>query len=130
MSTTVSSILSCNGEDFGVFVMGSLPHELENSAPTLLPGQVIRRTCFDVMQRWQLERGDAWAMLAEQHYGRIVEPNHLERSLDILRRLAEVKDLDAWFERGKVESAAMPDHARQRLLDEWFETAYIEIDGG
>jgi hypothetical protein len=68
-----------------------------------------------------------WSVLSSEHYGRIVEPDHLQRSLDILRTMPPIDEFDGWLKDLEAESAAMPDHARQRLFDEWFAGAYEEI---
>lgn len=70
-------------QDLGFF-SGSLPNGTDNRSPDLLPTSVVRQAYFDWLQ-WH-EDGSAWNELAEEHFGRIVEPDHLERSLDVLRR--------------------------------------------
>ena len=65
----------------------------------------------------------AWAMLASDHYGRMVEPNHLQRSLDILETMGTLESFNDMQEDLQRESAAMSHKARQRLFDEWFATA-------
>jgi hypothetical protein len=119
LSQAVASYLVENGRRHGDWLFGSLPHEVTNHRSDLLPTSVVKQALFDYMQ-WA-ERADpgAWSMLASEHYGRMVEPNHLQRSLDLLETMFSL-DLDEIAE----ESAAMPDHARQRLFDEWFATAY------
>jgi hypothetical protein len=127
VSAAVSGCLAVNGSKHGDWLLGSLPHELTNRAPDLLPTPVVRQALFDYMQRKELVEGAAWSSLASEHYGRIVEPNHLERCLDLLRGLPRLDDpeaIDAWIEAREAESAAMPDHERQRIFDEWFATAY------
>ena len=82
------------------------------------------------MQMWERQRRDAWATFAEEHYSRLVEPNHLTRCLDLLKTLPPLDDLDAIQRRNAeriAESTRMPDHARQALFDEWFAAAYEEI---
>jgi hypothetical protein len=84
------------------------------------------------MQWSERDTGWAWAALAEEHYGRMVEPDPLRRSLDILRtlpRLDDLQALDTFLRQQEADSAAMDDHTRQRLFDEWFAEAYT-TDGG
>jgi hypothetical protein len=47
----------------------------------------------------------ARAMLASEHYGRIVEPNHLQRPLDILKPLGTLESFDDLQEDLKRESS-------------------------
>lgn len=108
---------------FGVHLVGSLPQETTNRAPDLVSRATVRQAYFDLSQRWERKEGNAWISLAEEHYGRIVEPNHLQRCLDILSGLPRLGDsdaLDRWLAERKAESEAMSDEARQRLFDEWF----------
>jgi hypothetical protein len=121
VSAVVKRVLSCNGAAFGIALFGSLPTETTNHAIELVSRDVVRQAYFDLMQWWE-RVGGAWLNLAEEHFGRIVEPNHLQRSLDILGALRQPAERAA-------ESAAMSDDARQRLFDEWFATAYDETIG-
>ncbi len=99
-----------------------MPTETTNRVPDLLPAAVVRQAYFDLLQWDDRVGGDAWVSLSEEHFGRIVEPNHLQRSLDILHRAAEAPD--RWLEDLEAESDESDDDYRQRLFDEWFETAY------
>jgi hypothetical protein len=121
VSAAVKEILRKNGRPHGVELFGSVPTETTNGMPSLLPEAVVRQAYFDLLQWQEREHGDAWACLAHEHFGRIVEPNHLQRSLDILHRVAEAPN---WLEELAEESAGYDDDFRQRLFDEWFETAY------
>lgn len=97
-----------------------------NCRADLVSARAVYQALFDLQEFWQRIDGDAWILLAEEHYGRIVEPNHLQRSLDLLETIPWDGKFDAWLEERKQESAAMPDHARRRLFDEWFAGAYDE----
>jgi hypothetical protein len=131
VSGTISRVLARNGKEFGVHLFGSLPHETTNHAPDLVSRTTVRQAYFDLLQWWECEQGSAWLDLAEEHYGRIVEPNHLQRCLDMLQSLPLLDDSEAistWFAKRNAESEAMSDHARQRLFDEWFVGTYDETD--
>lgn len=125
VSAAVSSYLSCNGRRHGDGLFGSLPHEVTNYRPDLLPTPVVEQALFDYMQWAESVEPGTWALLASEHYGLMVEPNHLQRSLDVLEMFGSL-DLDEIV----AESAAMPDHARQQLFAEWFETAYQVVGQG
>ena len=78
-------------------------------------------------QWWEREQGGTWATLAEEYYGRLVEPNHLQRSLDLLQTLPSLDNPEAIsgsVAEREADSAALPDQVRQRLFDEWFASAY------
>jgi hypothetical protein len=123
VSAAVKEILRKNGRPHGVELFGSVPTKTTNSILRLLPTAVVRQAYFDFLQWQECVDGDAWACLGEEHFGRIVEPNHLRRSLDILDRAAEAPD--SWLD-DEDESDEFDDASRQRLFDEWFETAYEE----
>src|SRR3954447_13583957 len=129
ISATVRRVLAENGKCFGEHLFGSLPHLTTNHAPNLVPDAVVGQAYFDLLQWWEREQGSAWLDLAEQHYGRLVEPNQLQRCLDVLQRLPSLVGNDsvaAWLTKREDESRAIPDHARQVLFDEWFSGAYEE----
>jgi hypothetical protein len=129
LAGTVRRLLDRNGKSFGVDVFGSLPTQTTNRAPELIPEPVVRQAYFDLLEYWEREQGGAWLGIAEEHHGRIVEPNHLERCLDLLETLPHVHDqeaVDNWLAWRDAESAALPNVARQRLFEEWFEGAYDE----
>lgn len=129
LSSTVARLIARNGAHVGTVLFGGLPHETTNYASSLLPRDVVRQSYFDLIQHWQRERRDAWATFAEEHFGRIVEPNHLTRCLDMLATLPPLNDPDAlglWNAQRIAESEAIPDHARQLLFDQWFAAAYEE----
>jgi len=131
VSAATARLLARNGTGFGLGLFGSLPTETTNYAPELVACEVVRRAYFDLMQWWERERGSAWLDLAEEHFGRMVEPNHLQRSLDILESLPQLDEpdaLDRWLDARDAESAAIPDTARDQLFDDWFNGAYDEPD--
>ena len=127
LSAAVTAYLERNGQRHGDSLFGSLPHEVSNYRPDLLPAPAVKQALFEYMQWLEGVDPGAWAMLASEHYGRMVEPNHLQRSLDILETLPQLDDIGTWLEGFERESAEMSDEARMRLLDEWFEIAYSVV---
>jgi hypothetical protein len=123
LAAAVSSYLAQNGRRHGDGLFGSLPHEVTSSRPDLLPTPVVKQALLDYMQWAEAVEPGAWSLLAEEHFGRIVEPNHLQRSLDLMETMWTI-DLDAI----EADSAAMSDDTRQRLFDEWFEVAFTDRD--
>jgi len=78
---------------------------------------------FDWLQ-WDKD-GSAWNELAEEHFGRIVEPDHLERSLDALRRLPRLDDPDAVSAYLEDDDAPeLDEKAKRTLFEEWFVSTY------
>ncbi len=123
VATVVADYVACNGRKYGDWIFGSLPTEVTNRRPDLLPTPVVRQALFDFMQWSERAEAGAWGALAAEVYGKIVEPNHLERSLDVLQAVVDV-GIDAWLAELERESAEMPDHERQRVFDYWFASAY------
>jgi hypothetical protein len=126
---SVRRLLWRNGARFGLALFGSLPTATINCAPTLLPGPAVKRAYFELMQWWESTEGSSWIGLADEHFGRIVEPNHLTRSLDLLETFSAHSSpaaLAAFLEERAAESAAMPLEVRRRLFDDWFQLSYTE----
>ena len=77
-----------------------------------------------------LDSTNSWGELAAEHFGRLVEPNHLQRSLDLLQRLPRLDDqsaVDAWLEeRESDDGSDLPEAARRRLLSEFLDSGYEE----
>jgi hypothetical protein len=124
VSSAVASLLGETGrrQDLGFFI-GSLPNGTDNRSPDLLPTSVVRQAYFDWLQ-WD-EDGSAWNELAEEHFGRIVEPDHLERSLGALRRLPRLDDpeaVSAYLE--DDDAPELDEKAKQTLFEEWFASTY------
>ena len=123
LAAAVSSYVVVNGRRHGDGLFGSLPHEVSNDRPDLLPTAVVKQALFDYMEWAESVDPGAWAMLASDHYGRIVEPNHLQRSLDILETMGTLESFDDQQKDLRDESAAMSHETRRLLFDEWFSTA-------
>ena len=101
----------------------SVPHEITNEAPELLSRQDLE----DAFARL-LDQTAGWGILAEEHYGRIVEPDHLQRSLDMVERLAGRDSLDSnWLDGQADDGSDLPEAARLQLLREVFASGYEEL---
>jgi hypothetical protein len=129
VSSAVSAYLAVNGRRHGDGLFGSLPTEVSNDCPELLPTPVVKQALFDYMQWAESVDPGTWALFASEHYGRMVEPDHLTRSLDVLRTMPPLDRIDEELEALERESEGLSLEARQRLFDEWFETAYA-VRGG
>jgi hypothetical protein len=129
ISRTISRVLSQVGEGFGLELFRRLPDEMTNRSPDLVLGDVLKPAFSGAMQVLQYERGDAWLSLAEEHFGRVVEPDHLQRCLDVMQYVFDGQrpSLDDGVDQRIAESSAMPTQARRRLLDEWFAATYRSV---
>jgi hypothetical protein len=99
------------------------PHHLWNDAPDLLDRAAIE----DAFARL-LDRTNGWGTLAEEHFGRIVEPNHLQRCLDLLEGLPQLDDEKAvseWLE-SEDDTSDLSESARRLLLTEFLDRGYEE----
>jgi hypothetical protein len=100
----------------------NVPHYVWNYAPALLDRQAIE----DAFAR-QLDDVEGWGALASEHFGRIVEPNHLQRCLDILDRLPRLDELDSWvFD--DDDGSDLSEAARRQLLREFLDRGYEEVE--
>ena len=116
LAPAVKELLEHNGAGHGLMLFGSLPTETTNDRPDLLPIEVVKQAYFDWLNEG--EDGGAWDSLEEEYFGRLVEPDHLQRSLDALERLSQQGS-------GQPEAQGhLSDDAKRQLFDEWFETAY------
>jgi hypothetical protein len=100
------------------------PHHLWNDAPELLDREAIEDAFASL-----LDRTNGWGMLADEHFGRIVEPNHLQRCLDLLEGLPQLDDdeaLSAWLERIEDDGSDLSGPARRLLLSEFLDRGYEE----
>jgi hypothetical protein len=98
------------------------PHHVWNEATDLLDRQAIE----DAFARL-LDSTNGWGALAEEHFGRIVEPNHLQRCLDLLEGLPRLDDdqaLSAWLERIEDDGSDLSEPARRLLLTEFLDRGY------
>jgi hypothetical protein len=124
VSHAVIRFLGCAGSEFGIQAFGRLPDETLNWRRDLVHPGALRKAYWDAMTYLEAETGDAWLSLAEGHYGRIVEPNHLQRCLDSVELLIEeskltLEELEQMDAMRRRESADLPISARVTLLDEW-----------
>jgi hypothetical protein len=98
------------------------PHHVWNNAPQLLDRATIEKAFVRL-----LDRSGGWGALADEHFGRIVEPNHLRRCLDLLEGLPRLDDEDAvaaWLERIEDDGSDLSAPARRLLLKEFLDRGY------
>ena len=127
LQAVVTGLLRENGRPHCDYFFLSVPTETTNRCPDMLPKAVIKDAYFEYLQ--SADPG-AWDMLAQEHFSRIVEPNPLTRSLDMLAVLPQLDEPGAvqrWLEESEAASAEMDEVVRRRLLDEWFEVSYEEV---
>ena len=98
------------------------PHNVWNNAPQLLDRAAVEDAFAKL-----LDNSGGWGALADEHFGRIVEPNHLRRCLDMLEGLPRLDDqdaLDAWLERIEDDGSDLAEPARRLLLKEFLDRGY------
>ncbi len=100
-------------------------------SPDLVSASVLARAYLGVMRVWDRWGREPWVNLAELHFGRIVEPNHLQWCLDQLELVfGSAENFRQELAARAAENAAMPEAARVGLVEEWFRTTYEEDDAG
>jgi len=100
------------------------PHYVWNRASQLLSREELEEAFARL-----LDRTDGWDALADEHFGRIVEPNHLRRCLDLLEGLPRLDDEEAiakWLERIEDDGSDLSEPARRLLLTEFLDGGYEE----
>jgi hypothetical protein len=109
----------------GGSLVGHPPHNLTNYVPALLDRRAVE-AAFAAL----VDSTNSWGELADEHFGRLVEPNHLQRSLDLLQRLPRLDDraaVDAWLEDHDANDGSdLPEAARRTLLSEFLDRGYEE----
>ena len=131
VSRTVSRVICRARDGFGLELFGRLPDETINRSPDLVSASVLARAYLGVMRVWDRWGREPWVNLAELHFGRIVEPNHLQWCLDQLELvLGSAENFRQELAARAAENAAMPEQARVGLVEEWFRTTYEENDAG
>jgi hypothetical protein len=98
-----------------------VPHYVTNHAPDLLDRAAVE----DAFARL-LDLTEGWGDLATEHYGRLVEPNHLRRCLDLLDRLPRLDDETSSFWSESDDGSDLPEQARRQLLREFLDSGYRE----
>lgn len=119
ISSAVSAFLVVNGRRHGYELFGSLPSQISNDCPELLPTPVVKQALFDYME------GDLDRLVERLEEEELEEG---ELSYEARRRF-----IDGWFEeapapsrrRARCSSYGSSYEARRRLFDEWFERAYV-----
>jgi hypothetical protein len=109
----------------GGSLVGHPPHNLTNHAPELLDRAAIE-AAFAAL----VDSTNSWGDLADEHFGRLVESNHLQRCLDLLQGLPRLDDdgaVAAWLEaHDRNDGSDLPDLARRKLLSEFLDRGYEE----
>jgi hypothetical protein len=119
LAAVVSELLA------GGALVGHPPHNLTNYAPELLDRRAVEAALAALV-----DSTNGWGELADEHFGRLVEPDHLQRCLDLLQGLPRLDDRDAvaaWLEQHDGNDGSdLPEPARRRLLTEFLDSAYEE----
>ena len=108
LAAAVKDLLKDNGVGHGLWLFGALPTETTNHRPDLLPSEVVKQAYFD----WLGEEVGTWDGFEEEYFSRLVEPDHLQRSLDAVALLSQERSGQSPRRAG--ESSDLPDHAKLR----------------
>ena len=98
-----------------------VPPYVTNYAPRLLDRSAVEESFAGL-----LDLNEGWGALAEEHFGRLVEPNHLQRCLDVLDRLPRLDDETNPFWFDIDDGSDIPEVARRSLLREFLDGGYEE----
>ena len=92
------------------WLVGHPPHNLINYVPELLDRGAVEGAFAALV-----DSTNSWGELADEHFGRLVEPNHLQRSLDLLEGLPRLDDeaaVAAWLEEHNEQRRLRPTGTR------------------
>jgi hypothetical protein len=111
----------------GLLSGGSLVHHVPHNVTNYVPGLLDRAAVEDAFAGL-LDLDGGWGSLATEHHGRLVEPNHLQRCLDLLHQLPRLDDREAmehWLKEYD-DGPDLPEPARRKLLSEFLDLGYEE----
>jgi hypothetical protein len=101
----------------------SVPHDVFNDAPS-----VIDRPFLEGAFTALLDNTCGWGELADEHFARIVEPNHLQRCMDMFTGLRRLDNDEGWAEWIEAiddnDGSDLSHEARRKLLREYLDKGY------
>ena len=108
---------------------GSLPTRTVNYAPHLILSEAIKESYWKWME-WAVDADYTnWVDLRDEVIGSLKEPNHLKRSLEILRELPKgLGQIEEYLAKQKEESREMSLEERRHLLKVYFAMSYSEAN--
>lgn len=127
LSRLFTCIVENNGHGFGVDLFGSLPIETTNWRPELVPESVVKQAYWNWQEWCEQVEGAAWINLEETLASYELRTNPIERSLAAINglpNLTEPDTLNDWLHERDAESAGLPDHSKQAILDWLFRRGY------
>ena len=128
LSRLFTRLIDRNGKHFGVNVFGSLPTETTNWLPHLVDERVIKQAYWDWLEWAEPAQFDSWLDLEQSLALYDLEPNPMKRSLAVLSGLPNLTEPTAvadWLDEHDQESAGLPDHSKQAILDWYFRRRYV-----
>ncbi len=127
----ILSLLSDNGNSYGIDLFGSLPSGIENHRPDLIPWRIILESCREWMD-WAAENigPEVWADLRDSLVNELLEPDNLQRSLRMLKQMAPFlrnpEALRGWLQEREQEGEDLSEDDKSLIFELYFTGSYVE----
>jgi len=108
-----------NGESYGIELFGGLPCETTNSRPDLVPPVALREAFWQWIEGREAVGRPQWGDLRDQMIESLEQPNPLQRSSDLLQRVARL-GIDGFLAATEPEHVDLPEDDRRRILENYF----------
>jgi hypothetical protein len=107
---------------YGVELFGSLPTSTENHRADLLSAEAVRTAYMEWMEWAEKNTYASWTGLRDHIIDRALEPDHLKRSMELMKNFGEIV---ARIREGQKEDPLTAED-KQRILDNYLSGAYTE----
>ena len=108
-----------NGESYGIELFGSLPSQTTNGRPDLVPPVALREAFWQWIEGREAVGRPQWGHLRDHTIESLEQPNPLQRSSDLLRRVARL-GIDGFLAATEPEHVDLPEDDRRRILENYF----------
>ena len=115
----VVNLFRDNGESYGIELFGGLPCQTFNSRPDLVSPVALREAFWQWIEGREAVGQPQWEDLRDQMIESLEQPNPLQRSSDLLQRVARL-GIDGFLAATEPEHVDLPEDDRRRILENYF----------
>jgi hypothetical protein len=115
----VVNLFRDNGESYGIELFGGLPCETFNGRPDLVSPVALREAFWQWIVGREAVGRPQWGDLRDQMIESLEQPNPLQRSSDLLQRVARL-GIDGFLAATEPEHVDLPEDDRRRILENYF----------
>ena len=115
----VVNLFRDNGESYGIELFGGLPCKTFNGRPDLVSPVALREAFWQWIVGREAVGRPQWGDLRDQMIESLEQPNPLQRSSDLLQRVARL-GIDGFLAATEPEHVDLPEDDRRRILENYF----------